>query len=352
MGYTRTHLHSLQPIVCVTYLPVSNQSPVSYQCRTRKNQTQPQSLTESTRLSSSLSISQQSFLEHPLVVSFLIVSFFMGLTVKNASSDGEWTVVLPNKRRHGRRRKPKPKVHEEEEEKPWKSDDLEIDLQRQARLKKKMEISINKIESSKFYSTFLEQVKSSKVSDQFRLVLGTETQLQMVMYGIGSIESYESPRFQLSVAILMKREFGWVGDIEVFDPVLSATESSVLESLGCTVLSVNEQARREALKPTLFFMPHCEANLYSNLLQANWRMDRLSRMALFGNSFKMYEEQVMLEEEVIRATKRIIAARRITSEFAIEIVSDDYFPAFHDSSWHFFSSGLDSELPLLVSEGS
>ncbi|CAF2334735.1 unnamed protein product [Brassica napus] len=274
----------------------------------------------------------------------------MGAPVKNPSSDGEWTVVLPSKRRQGRR-KPKPKVHEEEE-KPWKSDDLEVDIQRQARLKKKMESSIKKLESSKFYTALIEQLKSPEVSDQFRLVLGTETQLQMVVYGIGSIEAYESPRFQLSIAVLMKREFDWVGNIEVFDPILSATESSVLESMGCTVLSVNEQARREALKPTLFFMPHCEANLYNNLLQANWRVDRLCRIALFGNSFQMYEEQVTVDPEVIRATKRIIAARRITREFAIETVADDYFPAFHDSSWHFFSSGLDSELPLLVSEGS
>lgn len=270
--------------------------------------------------------------------------------VRNSGSDDDWTVVLPSKGRNGRR-KPKPKCQEEEVEQPWKSDDLEIDLQRQARLKQKMEISMKKTENSKFYSAFLEQLKSPEVSEQFRLVLGTETQIQMVMYGIGSIESYESPRFQLSIAILMKREFDWVGNnIEVFDPVLSTTESSVLESLGCTVLSVNEQARREALKPTLFFMPHCEANLYDNLLQANWRMDTLSKIALFGNSFWMYEEQVTLDPEVIRATKRIIAARRITSEFAIETVSNDYFAAFHDSSWHFFSPGIDSELPLLDSE--
>ncbi|EOA13835.1 hypothetical protein CARUB_v10026935mg [Capsella rubella] len=275
----------------------------------------------------------------------------MEVSVKTPSSDGEWTVVLPSKGRQGRRRKPKPKVHQEEEQQPWKSDDLEVDPQRQARLKQKMEISMKKIETSEFYTAFLEQLKSPEVSDQIRLVLGTDTQLQMVMYGIGSIESYESPRFQLSIAILLKREFDWVGDsIEVFDPVLSATESSYLESLGCTVLSVNEQARREALKPTLFFMPHCEANLYCNLLEANWRTDRLCRIALFGNSFQMYEEQVSFDPEVISATKRIIAAQRITSEFAIETVSEDYFAAFHDSSWHFFSSGIDSELPLFVSE--
>nr|BAC43135.1 unknown protein [Arabidopsis thaliana] len=64
----------------------------------------------------------------------------------------------------------------------------------------------------------------------------------------------------------------------------------------------------------------------------------------------MYEEQVSFDAEVICATKRIIAAQRVTSEFAIETESDDYFAAFHDSSWHFFSSGIDSELPLFVSD--
>ena len=53
-------------------------------------------------------------------------------------------------------------VHEEEE-KPWKSDDLEVDIQRQARLKKKMESSIKKLESSKFYTALIEQLKSPEV---------------------------------------------------------------------------------------------------------------------------------------------------------------------------------------------
>ena len=90
--------------------------------------------------------------------------------------------------------------------------------------------------------------------------------MQMVMYGIGSIESSEPPRLQLGLAILMKKRLSWIGDMEVFDPILSATETRVLETLGCSVLSVNEQGRRQALKPTLFFMPRCEAELYDNLL--------------------------------------------------------------------------------------
>ena len=164
----------------------------------------------------------------------------------------------------------------------------------------------------------------------------------MVIYGIGSIESRENPRFQLSIAILMKREFDWVGNnIEIFDPILSATESSVITSLGCTVLSVNEETRREALKPTLFFMPYCPTNLYNNLLKANWRMDRLSKISVLGNIFQKYKKRVSV-------TKRIKAAQRITTEFGIECVADDCYSAFEDLSWHFFRTCVDCELPSTI----
>ncbi|XP_013617868.1 PREDICTED: protein SENSITIVITY TO RED LIGHT REDUCED 1-like [Brassica oleracea var. oleracea] len=144
------------------------------------------------------------------------------------SSNSEWT-----EERH-ETTKPKRKGQEKE------GHDLEIDHQREERLKQQMEISMKKIESSEFY---------------IHIMSGSETQLQMVIYGIGSIESRQKPRFQMSIAILMKREFDWVGNnIEVFDPLLSGTESRVITFLGCTVLSVNEEARREVLKPTLFFM--------------------------------------------------------------------------------------------------
>ncbi|GFY89046.1 sensitivity to red light reduced protein [Actinidia rufa] len=163
--------------------------------------------------------------------------------------------------------------------------------------------------------------------------------MQMVIYGIGSIESYETPRLQLALAILMKKRLSWIGDMEVFDPILSATETRVLETLGCSVLSVNEQGRRQALKPTLFFMPHCEAELYDNLLQANWRVDMLKRVVLFGNSFESYEQYVLVfkNSTVINLRKHILAVRRFTKEAGIKTVSDDYFRAFHDLSWHFFS---------------
>lgn len=235
------------------------------------------------------------------------------------------------------------------EQQPWAPSDLEIDPIRKSKLIQKMQVCMKKIESSPFYHTLMDQIQTPEILGHFYRVLDSESKMQMVIYGIGSIESYETPRLQLSIAILLKRKFSWIGDIEVFDPVLSATESQVLETLGCSVLSVNEQGQRHALKPTLFFMPHCEAELYDNLLRANWGVELLNRVVLFGNSFETYEQHVseFKNSAVVDSARHILGIRQFTKEFKIKTVSDDYFGAFHDSSWHFFSPVLETELQYI-----
>ena len=268
-------------------------------------------------------------------------------TVDNCSSNGGWTVVLPRRGRQ-RRRATKVGVLEEKQE-PWAPTDSQTDPSRETSMVQKMERCINRIGSSQFYHTFREQIQTS-LSDYVRRVLGSETKMQMVIYGIGSIELYEPPRLQLSLAILMRRDFDWIGNIEVFDPVLSVSESRVLEALGCSVMSINEHGRREALKPTMFFMPHCEAELYNNLLQANWKLNLLRNMVLFGNSFETYEENASLcKNSPINSMEHILAVRGFTREFRIKTISDDYYNAFHDSSWHFFSPALETELQFINS---
>ncbi|XP_057976585.1 protein SENSITIVITY TO RED LIGHT REDUCED 1 [Malania oleifera] len=267
------------------------------------------------------------------------------LTLENTKLTGEWTVVLP---RRGKHRKAIPKLKMPEQPEAWAPSDLESDHRRESKLMQKMLICLKKLESSQFYQSFLDQIQTPNILDSLLRILGSELKMQMVIYGIGSIESYESPRLQLSLAILMKRKFSWIGDVEVFDPIVSATESRILQSLGCSVLSVNEQGRRQALKPTMFFMPHCEAKLYDNLLQANWKVDLLKNIALFGNSFMAYEKFVsdFKNSRVVDSATHILAIQRFTDEIKINTVSDDYFGAFNDSSWHFFIPESERQLQL------
>ncbi|KAL2542497.1 Protein SENSITIVITY TO RED LIGHT REDUCED 1 [Abeliophyllum distichum] len=110
----------------------------------------------------------------------------------------------------------------------------------------KIQICIQKLENSEFFRSFLDQMQNPNMLAKFLKVLGPETKMLMVIYGIGSIESFEPPRLQLSLAILIKRKFDWIGEIQVFDPIISLMESKVLTSLGCSVLSINEQGRRQS----------------------------------------------------------------------------------------------------------
>ncbi|KAD4384932.1 hypothetical protein E3N88_25100 [Mikania micrantha] len=246
--------------------------------------------------------------------------------------EDDWTIVLP-RRKNQKRKLPKLKsAKQQQEEAHWTPTELETTPERELQLKQKMQVSIEKLEKSQFFSVFLEQIHASEASSHFCKVTGTEHRLKMVIYGIGSIESFESPRLQLSLAILMKRKLDWIGELEVFDPIISLTESKVLEDLGCRVLSVNEQGMRKVLDSILFFMPHCEAELYENLLKTNWRHESLDKIILFGNSFEKYEQHcsVFQDSTLNDSRKHLLAIRPFTREFGISTVSDDYFRAFQD----------------------
>ncbi|KAK4708238.1 hypothetical protein R3W88_029163 [Solanum pinnatisectum] len=276
----------------------------------------------------------------------------------------DWTVVLSRRGKH-KRNFHKVIIHErQKQEQLWTPADIETNPERESKLMQKIQTCIKKLESSSFWLKLLDQLQTPEIFDRFLKALGSEGKMQMVIYGIGSIESYEPPRLQLSLAILMKRMFSWIGEVEVFDPVISLAESRVLTALGCSVLTVNEQGRRQALKPTMFFMPHCDAELYENLLEENWRHDLLSNMTLFGNSFEAYEQHVseckilrladsrkhilairqFVKELPIDSRKHIVAIRQFVKERSIDPFSDDLFRAFHGSSWHFFDIDPHSDL--------
>ncbi|XP_073157282.1 protein SENSITIVITY TO RED LIGHT REDUCED 1-like [Henckelia pumila] len=268
-----------------------------------------------------------------------------GLSEKSSMAE-EWTIVLPRRGKKNRSFRNPGVLIQQKEVQSWTPTDMEINPERESKLIQKMQIYLQKLEVSDFFGSFLEQMQNPDMLNRFLNVLGSEEKMLMVIYGIGSIESFEPPRFQLSFALLMKRKFDWIGEIEVFDPIISLTESKVLNSLGCSVLSVNEQGSRQVLKPTLFFMPHCEADLYENLLAVNWVVDRLIRLVLFGNSFGSYQQHVSLCNNlaISNSRKHILAVKNFTEEIMVKKFPDDSFRAFHGSSWHFFSHVTEAEL--------
>ncbi|XP_028762663.1 protein SENSITIVITY TO RED LIGHT REDUCED 1-like [Neltuma alba] len=211
---------------------------------------------------------------------------------------------------------------------PWHPEDEQVDCASVKALRREMKKCINELKKSPFYRDFQIQFQSSPISRRIQRLLGSKSKMQMVIYGIGSISECKSSQLQLSLAILMKKDFIWVGEIEVFDPILSKTEIKVLESLDCLVLYVNEEGRRQALEPTMFFMPHCDIGLFNNLLEANWKPNLLSNVFIFGNSLDGHLETLFYGWE--DNTKRkfiwpvlghVLAAETFTNEFKMRAIT-------------------------------
>jgi len=67
----------------------------------------------------------------------------------------------------------------------------------------------------------------------------------------------------------------------IFDPLFTAVEISVCEALGFQASVDNLKGRHSCETCTLFFLPHCPYQIYSNVLYSNW--DQLDRILLIGN---------------------------------------------------------------------
>ncbi|KAM9821789.1 SRR1-like protein [Syngnathus typhle] len=124
--------------------------------------------------------------------------------------------------------------------------------------------------------------------------------LECVCYGLGTFSSCVSARYQLAVMLLLlDAAMIPLKDCLVFDPAFSHGEKDVLRELGLTVLTDNEEGKRLATKPTLFYLMHCGKALYNNLLWKNWSPKCLPFVVIIGNSFGGMRER-MIEREFKR----------------------------------------------------
>lgn len=119
--------------------------------------------------------------------------------------------------------------------------------------------------------------------------------------GLGSFDDNIAARFQFALLILIAEAFRQENTdsvsifepVELFDPLFISTDIRVIEHhCSMRVIGINEKGMRACdndesshLTTYLFFMPHCPKALYNNLLYANWSLDRLSRVIIYGNSF-------------------------------------------------------------------
>ncbi|XP_073322684.1 SRR1-like protein [Pagrus major] len=126
---------------------------------------------------------------------------------------------------------------------------------------------------------------------------GPTDSLECVCYGLGSFSSCVSARHQLAMLLLLL-DAGQIPlkDCSVYDPAFSSGERDVLRELGVTVLTENEEGKRLATRPTLFYLMHCGKALYNNLLWKNWSTQHLPLNIIIGNSFNGMRDRTIERE--------------------------------------------------------
>jgi hypothetical protein len=163
------------------------------------------------------------------------------------------------------------------------------------------------------------------------------TAVEIVVLGIGSILDSEVSRCQMALALLMKERFSCIGEILVYDPVLSAVECGFLTNLGCTPIVRDEEGRRRGSGPTLFYMPHCGASLYNSVLEENLDPWRLGWISILGNSFQRYQDSWSVFPKPKHARPDcLLGIQPHVTEHPVNAASFPCLSAFNDMSWHLF----------------
>ncbi|CAO3565807.1 unnamed protein product [Mortierella alpina] len=166
---------------------------------------------------------------------------------------------------------------------------------------------------------------------------GPHAFVDMVCYGVGSIESSRNSQFQLGLALCLKDILKIPGTISIFDPAMTEYDQRLVEKLGMSVLKLNDQAKQVVEVRTLLYMPHCPKGLYSHVLETNWTREQLDRLVILGNRFTMYDESPSFRQSANQAPF-ILPALSIADVHTLPAIKFEDNTIFNDLAIHSFPS--------------
>ncbi len=168
----------------------------------------------------------------------------------------------------------------------------------------------------------------------------------LVVFGLGSLEAPGAVVLhQAALTLLLAAAFAasLSSRPEAFDPVATPLDRAVLEHLGVAALTLDEGGRRVARSKTLFWMPHCDAELTDALVEANLEVGMLHNVAILGNSFEAVAERWAAGGAAPAGRRRpgALLAARAAGRVAERRVPEAGAPtgAFNDLALHTFGRG-------------
>ena len=203
--------------------------------------------------------------------------------------------------------------------------------------------------------------------------------LKMIVLGTGSFRHSATSRYQMMFAILLVEEAELMSEVKkvcVYDPAFGKVDVEVLKRMKVEKEGVRVEAwsaeqskafveNREDdddRNETVFaYMPHCEADLYEEILEHRWvntgsETDPMRRILLCGNKFSNYHERwsfannSRLTTKTKRKPKRVVVVGNAENECVEKELSlegetkESKFAlnngAFNDTAVHVFKSGF------------
>lgn len=126
------------------------------------------------------------------------------------------------------------------------------------------------------------------VSCMQKLARSEDQDVDLVCFGIGSVASSANAQYQCALLLGLRQTIENTLGVTVhacaFDPILGPQEKAALTKLHIKALDENHEGKWTAKRTTIFFMVHCGAGLYNNVIWANWL--HMDRIVIIGNSFQ------------------------------------------------------------------
>lgn len=207
----------------------------------------------------------------------------------------EWVTVKPkNRKKDGRT---KPSLADKSSRLSSKEQKLSSILLDEELLDKNANIHImNLLEilrKSLFYTDTIAVIKEQKPCDFNRLIV----------LGLGSFSISVAARLQLALAVGIRKDCSFSGDLmpsDIYDPIMNSQDIETCPSLGFSpcdidplilpekiILRISEDEGIDNNYKTIYYMPHCPYQVYNRLLWKLWG-EGLQNIIIIGNSFASY----------------------------------------------------------------
>ncbi|KAI9202329.1 uncharacterized protein BJ171DRAFT_514724 [Polychytrium aggregatum] len=197
-------------------------------------------------------------------------------------------------------------------------------------------------------SPFFQQAMDS-VATEMKAFRSSSGDLDIVCYGIGSLAGSRISQLQFALCLLLHEIYSF-RHLYIFDPIMSEMDRAIADHFNLTVIDTNERGKRTVSRPTLFYMPHCGAALYNNVLWANWGASSLTNIAIIGNSFDMYCCS-SLDSKLAAEGPFIKTIQAHTTEVALPSNFHDN-DVFNNLSFHFFRPSSMDAIDVLIWENA